>query len=390
MFLTLIFSMLKNKNTKKIDMKIMENNIMEAIICGQVQEYLNNYYENNGVKLSFYDAYIQMDNKGIKGKSEKLESFFEWDIKEVSDFQYFYHKLPVVTESIKKNINVNGVSEIVEDFLFPRKDALILKYSYNTGLDLHLHNYFEIVYVVDGECNQIFEQEERKIKKGEFSFIPPYTTHDILLEEKSLVFGLIIRKSTFEQFFFEILQDNNPLSAFFNQVLYNQRKTYLHFSAHPSSRLLRIFQNLFEECYMQESYSNENFLNYVRILFVEILRASDSYDKNTAVSAEVNMPAILGYIRKYQKNVTLEKLATEFHYNKVYLGKLIKSKTGINYNEILNEFRIHKGEEMLLHTELSVSEIAKECGYHSLDHFTRTFRKIKGISPLSFRKEEKR
>lgn len=368
----------------------MANYLVKGITCGKVQEYLNNYYRNNGGKISFYEAYIQMTSNGIQGKDEKLESFLKWDISRIIEFQDFYHKLLVETESMKKNMNSKGASEVVEDFLFPGKDAVILNYAYNTGLDLHLHNYFEIVYVVEGECSQVFEEEERTIKKGEFSFIPPYTAHDILLEEKSIVFGLLIRKSTFEQFFFEILQDNNPLFAFFNQVLHGQRKTYLHFSDLPSERLLRVFQNIFEECYMQESYSNQNCLNYVRILFVEILRAIDSYDENTDVSGEGNIPAILGYIRKHQNSVTLEKLAAEFHYNKVYLGKLIKSKTGMNYNEILNQFRIHRGSEMLRHTELSISEIAKECGYNSLDHFTRTFRKIKGISPLSFRKEKNR
>ncbi|WP_459482369.1 helix-turn-helix domain-containing protein [Clostridium saccharoperbutylacetonicum] len=361
---------------------------MKVITCGQVQEYLNDYYRNTREKLSFYEAYIQMTANGICGKDEKVESFLKWEIKNVLEFQEFYHKLPVETKSIKKNVNANGISEVVEDYLFPGKDAVILKYAYNTAIDLHLHNYFEIVYVVEGECSQVFEQEEIKIKKGEFLFIPPYKVHDILVDENSLVFGLLIRKSTFEQFFFEILQDNNPLSAFFNQVLYRQRKTCLHFSVEPSEKLLGVFQNIFEECYIQKSYSNQNCLNYVRILFVEILREIDSYNENTVGFAEENIPAILGYIRKYQKSITLEKLAEEFHYNKVYLGKLIKSKTGMNYNEILNQFRIHKGEELLINTKLSISEIAKECGYSSLDHFTRTFRKIKGISPLSFRKEK--
>lgn len=192
----------------------MANCLVEGITCGKVQEYLNNYYRNTGEKISFYEAYIQIVSNGIQGKDEKLESFLKWDISRIIEFQDFYHKLLVQTESMKKNMNSKGVSEVVEDFLFPGKDAVILKYAYNTGLDLHLHNYFEIVYVVEGECSQVFEEEERTIKKGEFSFIPPYTVHDILLEEKSIVFGLLIRKSTFEQFFFEILQDNNPLSAF--------------------------------------------------------------------------------------------------------------------------------------------------------------------------------
>lgn len=361
---------------------------MGVITCGQIQEYINNNYKNNDMKLSFYEAYIQMIKNGIDGKSEKVKSFLDWDINKSSEFQDFYDKLPVETAIMKKNINEKGIALLIEDFSFLKRDAAILKYAYNSGLDLHQHNYFEIVYVVEGECNQIFEDEERNIKKGEFSFIPPYTTHDILLDEKSLVFGLLIKKSTFEQFFFEILQGNNPLSAFFNQALYGECRNYLHFSLEPSTKIRRVYQNLFEECYVEKFYSNENCLNYVRILFVEILREIDSYNENIAFFGEVNIPMILGYIRKHQKDITLDKLSAKFHYNKVYLGKLIKSKTGMNYNEILNQFRINKGEEILLNTELTVSEIAKECGYHSLDHFTRTFRKIKGISPLNFRKNE--
>lgn len=114
----------------------MEKDIVKVITCGQVQDYLNDYYKKNNEKISFYEAYHQMKSNEIQGKQEKLNSFLKWNTRNKLDFDEFYHRLPVETESIKRNLNTKGIPEVVEEFLFPGKDAVILKYAYNTGLDL--------------------------------------------------------------------------------------------------------------------------------------------------------------------------------------------------------------------------------------------------------------
>jgi len=42
--------------------------------------------------------------------------------------------------------------------------------------------------------------------------------------------------------------------------------------------------------------------------------------------------------------------------------------------------------EYLLNTPMKISEIADAVGYDSVDHFSRTFRKVYGTSPLDYRK----
>ena len=42
--------------------------------------------------------------------------------------------------------------------------------------------------------------------------------------------------------------------------------------------------------------------------------------------------------------------------------------------------------EYLLNTPMKVSEIADAVGYDSVDHFSRTFKKLHGISPLEYKK----
>ncbi len=41
---------------------------------------------------------------------------------------------------------------------------------------------------------------------------------------------------------------------------------------------------------------------------------------------------------------------------------------------------------MLREGEMTISEIATQCGFSSASHFIRTFRKAFGITPASYRK----
>lgn len=56
--------------------------------------------------------------------------------------------------------------------------------------------------------------------------------------------------------------------------------------------------------------------------------------------------------------------------------------------EYLREFRIERAMQMLLEEEdLTVSEIGARCGFDSSSHFTQSFKKIVGKTPLAYRKD---
>jgi transcriptional regulator GlxA family with amidase domain len=47
--------------------------------------------------------------------------------------------------------------------------------------------------------------------------------------------------------------------------------------------------------------------------------------------------------------------------------------------------RIHRAQELLRETELSITQICHRVGFHSLSHFTTTFRQHIGVSPSTYR-----
>lgn len=64
---------------------------------------------------------------------------------------------------------------------------------------------------------------------------------------------------------------------------------------------------------------------------------------------------------------------------------IYKEFFGISLHQDMIKGRIEHAAALLQTTDLSVSEISALCGYENLEHFSRQFKKIKGISPKKYR-----
>jgi AraC family transcriptional regulator len=83
-----------------------------------------------------------------------------------------------------------------------------------------------------------------------------------------------------------------------------------------------------------------------------------------------------------------EKLNKEYH----YLTTLFTSVEGVTIEKYTILQRIEKVKEYLMYNELSLSEIADQMGYSSVQHLSQQFKKVTGSTPSQFRdlKENKR
>lgn len=83
-----------------------------------------------------------------------------------------------------------------------------------------------------------------------------------------------------------------------------------------------------------------------------------------------------------------EKLGMDYH----YLSTLFSSVEGITIEKYAILQRVEKVKEWLMYDEKSLSEIAYEMGYSSVQHLSQQFKKITGLTPTHFKqlKENKR
>lgn len=95
----------------------------------------------------------------------------------------------------------------------------------------------------------------------------------------------------------------------------------------------------------------------------------------------------LGFIEEhYREEIELDDVAGASGFSKYYFCKLFKDVTEKNFHEYLNEFRIRKAEMLLMDAENSVASAAYSAGFNSLATFERIFKKVKGCTPMQYRK----
>ena len=97
---------------------------------------------------------------------------------------------------------------------------------------------------------------------------------------------------------------------------------------------------------------------------------------------------IIEYINKnYNKKITLPQVANNEFMSAHYLSRFFKTHTGIGFNKYINQFRVNKSLNELLHTSKTILEIALDHGFSNSKSYAKHFKEHYGTSPSEFRKE---
>lgn len=95
---------------------------------------------------------------------------------------------------------------------------------------------------------------------------------------------------------------------------------------------------------------------------------------------------LLEYIRKnYQHDISLDDLADAVKMHPNYVCTLFKKHIGRSYLFCLHQERLRAAKQLLIDTDLTMEEIARQVGYNSASQLARVFRKYESTSPSDFR-----
>jgi len=82
---------------------------------------------------------------------------------------------------------------------------------------------------------------------------------------------------------------------------------------------------------------------------------------------------------------SVKYISTQLRLSQRYLSDMLRSLTGLNTQQYIQEAIIEKAKEKLSITNLSVSEIAYELGFEHPQSFSKFFKTKTNLSPLGFR-----
>ncbi|GFH42690.1 DNA-binding response regulator [Lactococcus hodotermopsidis] len=133
---------------------------------------------------------------------------------------------------------------------------------------------------------------------------------------------------------------------------------------------------------------------------LELKTVLENFTQDLATS-ELEMPtnkayseAIVSCLTHIKENIkselTLKNVAEALYMNPVYLGYLFKNEIGISFSQYVNKFRMKIAENLLIHSNETITEIAESVGYNNTNYFSKIFKNLHDMTPKEFRDFKKR
>ncbi|WP_373231075.1 AraC family transcriptional regulator [Cohnella sp.] len=126
--------------------------------------------------------------------------------------------------------------------------------------------------------------------------------------------------------------------------------------------------------------------DYLRVLFGEIIQ----YLARNPGEVNYGERIIRHLEGHFCEDIVFEDMAKEIGISYSYMRKIVYDLTGKSLIDYLNLLRIQKAKQLLLESNLNMTQIASEVGYYNVQSLTRFFRKYEGMPPSSYKATKSR
>lgn len=93
------------------------------------------------------------------------------------------------------------------------------------------------------------------------------------------------------------------------------------------------------------------------------------------------------YVReRFREPLSLEDTARHVHLSDSYFSDLFHRSEGVSFVRYVQQQRIREACTLMETTSRKITDISLDCGFNSLTHFNRVFRKLMDCPPLRYRK----
>ena len=248
----------------------------------------------------------------------------------------------------------------------------------------HTHPYYEVFYLINGDCTFFINHNIYKLNRGDLVIVPVGEIHKSTLphEGYSERFVLTFGESSLDMLY-DIIDEETVRQSLGMGVISipDKRREYVE---------TLMYKMIFES-------EGQDMLSpaFIKTGFIELLLfiiRCKRFEQNAIKEIDVDnqlIQEIATYIyNNYDKKICLEDISKKFHISRSYLSKKFKAVTGFGFKEYLVNVRIKNACKLLLETNKSITDIAFECGFNDSNYFGDAFRHVKGISPNKYRRNK--
>lgn len=255
-----------------------------------------------------------------------------------------------------------------------------------------LHRESRFLYVVSGYAKIKIQNEVVEMEEGSIIALNPWQISEIIEVQDHVSYFLLIYK--YELFNYQIkniLNVNNEDFPFL-QTLYKTKKVVV--PERMRGKVSRLFEDIRDEvgiCSMdldlpQKPYSDVYVFSRLAELLVYFLRLAEN-KKNTEKENNFLSDGIFNYMfMNLTEDLSLSKLSKLFFMSESAISQYINQVTGLGFYELIQNMKLSKVEFLLLHTNLTLEEIALLLNFPDAAQLSKIFSEHTGMTANQYKK----
>ena len=251
-----------------------------------------------------------------------------------------------------------------------KQEHIYISYNHETyNFPAHFHNFLEIAFCFSGiQCLKIGDTVHT-LKAGDAAIIFPKTVHEYIAydgtcPEPSESVALICNTKFLSESIPEVVS-MYPENPYIEAKLISENTPVA-------------FRNILS------AKDNIELLGWTYIVLSDLMNILSLVPSGRT---EELPSKIIAYINdNFRENLTLKHIAKTFGYNTSYIAHLFCDQLKIPFRTYLNSVRLEYAASLIKTTGKSLTEIACDSGYDSLNTFCRCFKKHFSKTPSAYRK----
>ena len=277
---------------------------------------------------------------------------------------------------------------VLPDLAPARKPFVIKKISRPYfSKDFHFHTECQLVYILSGSGTRFIGHSVEQFEAGDLTFVGPNVPHVWYSESTSeqkggeaISLALYLNPGVVCEHLSTFI-DTKELSQFFKES-----ERGIKIDGKKKLVITGILQQMLDQknVALLASFLNimDQLLDPTDLTWLNMPNPISSYTGQTPG----RVPKLMQYIHEnFMEDITLEAAASVAGLQIHSFCRFFKSLTNRTFSEFVNDVRVGFACKLLQQSDLSVSQIALECGYNNISYFNRSFKKIKNISPKEYR-----
>jgi len=283
----------------------------------------------------------------------------------------------------------------MEDFARKNEKICIIKsFSAEGALEEHIHDFFEIFYIIRGEGVHLLNGEEYPLKKGDLTFLSYNSRHNLnpitsdFAWVNCLFLSDVIDPSLVNS---RNAEDILRLSLFSHNFRFERISIADIKLENAIGEFNNIFMEMYEEYNAGRTGYQEILSHYLLILLFKIFRSVPKITKTTKPNLNAN--SIVDIVLQELKNnalnensISLEEIARKAYMSPKYFSRLFKQETGQTLTNCIHNIRINRACELLDTTDMSITEIMNCIGYKDTKFFYKLFLRHTSHTPGDYKK----